>query len=62
MHYMSGLPYGEFPYEERFLTSNELEQKALMPGALELYWEVLVTSTSAYGRHLLHQVGKVSYH
>lgn len=38
MHCVSGLSYGEFSYEERFPTSNELDQlRNHMPKAFELY-------------------------
>lgn len=36
-HYVSGLPYGEFPYEERFPISGELVQWTLILEFLETY-------------------------
>lgn len=42
MHYVTGLPYGEFSYEERFPTSHELGQiERLLPAGASLYREVL---------------------
>lgn len=41
MHYVSGLPYGKFPYEGCFPPSGELEQWEKIFEALETYWEVL---------------------
>lgn len=42
MHYVSGLPYGEFPYEERFPTNRELKQlEKLLSTCANTYWEVI---------------------
>lgn len=40
IHYVSGLPYRKFLYEERFPTNGELEQWAQMPEVVKTYWEV----------------------
>lgn len=39
MHYISGLPYSEYPYEECFYMSSEIEKKANAK-SFSIYWEL----------------------
>lgn len=40
IHHVSGLPYGEYPYEDRFASSFELESQMKSKG-IGTYWEIL---------------------
>lgn len=69
MHYVSGLPYGEFPYEEYFpLAISYINWENKCPklsrytvGPLPFQY-VYGYERTAEGRPLLHLVGKVSHH